>query len=193
MYGMRFSHFLANYLLVPLIVAAAPAGAVADTAHSAKGSLTVTSSAFKANEAIPSEYTCDGAEKSPPLSWSNVPTGAKSIAILVDDPDAPKGTFTHWIVTNIPPSETSLSAAGSLPQGATAAKNDKGATGYAGPCPPSGKHHYHFKVYALDTTIAKPTSRGAFLKAIDGHVLADGELVATYERQGAPRGDTRTP
>jgi Raf kinase inhibitor-like YbhB/YbcL family protein len=177
-----------NYLLIPLVLAAAPTGAVA-----AKGSLTVTSSAFKANEAIPSEYTCDGAEKSPPLSWSNVPAGAKSIAILVDDPDAPMGTFTHWIVTNIPPSETSLSAAGSLPQGATSAKNDKGASGYAGPCPPSGKHHYHFHVYALDTTIAKPSGRAAFLKAIDGHVLADGELVATYERQGAPRGGARTP
>jgi len=191
MYGMRTCHFL----LGSLILAAAPTGAAADTnnQHGAKTSLTVTSSAFKANEAIPSEYTCDGAEKSPPLSWSNVPSDAKSIAILVDDPDAPKGTFTHWIVTNIPPSETSLSAAGSLPQGATAAKNDKGSAGYAGPCPPSGKHHYHFHVYALDKTIAKPASRADFMKAIDGHVLADGELVATYEREGASRGGTRTP
>src|SRR5256885_16856470 len=110
-----------------------PARAIADRAIAP---LTITSSAFKANETIPSEYTCDGAEKSPPLAWSNVPASAKSIAILVDDPDAPKGTFTHWIVTNIPPSETSLSAAGSLPQGATAGKNAKGAAGTRGPCPP---------------------------------------------------------
>ncbi len=149
----------------------------------AKPSVTVTSSAFKANEAIPSEYTCDGGEKSPPLSWSNIPSDAKSIAILVDDPDAPKGTFTHWIVTNIPPSETSISAGGALPQGAVAAKNDKGATGYAGPCPPTGTHHYHFQVYALDTTIARPTSRADFMKKVKGHILAEGELVGTYERQ----------
>ncbi len=188
---MRNSH----RFLVSLILAAAPTGAMADTnnPHGTKASLTVTSSAFKANEAIPSEYTCDGAEKSPPLSWSNVPSDAKSIAILVDDPDAPKGTFTHWMVTNIPPSETSLSAAGSLPQGATAAKNDKGNAGYAGPCPPSGKHHYRFHVYALDKTIAKPSSRADFMKAIEGHVLADGELVGTYKRQGAPRERARTP
>lgn len=171
-------------LLVPLILAAAPTAASANANHPAKSSITVTSSAIKADEPIPSEYTCDGAEKTPPLSWSNIPPEAKSIAIMVDDPDAPKGTFTHWIVTNIPPSDTSLSEAGSLPQGATAAKNDKGSAGYAGPCPPSGTHHYHFRVYALDKTISKPANRAAFLKAIDGHVLAQGELVATYERQG---------
>jgi len=153
-------------------------GAVAPIATAsagpAKAKLTVTSSAFEAGSAIPSEYTCDGAEKSPPLSWSNVPSSAKSIAILVEDPDAPKGTFTHWMVTNIPPNESSLSAAGSLPQGAVAAKNDKGQSGYAGPCPPSGTHHYHFRVYALDTTIAKPASRGDFMSEIKGHVLAEG-------------------
>jgi Raf kinase inhibitor-like YbhB/YbcL family protein len=144
--------------------------------------LTVTSTSFKANEAIPSEYTCDGSQKSPQLSWSGVPSDAQSVAILVDDPDAPKGTFTHWIVTNIPPSESMLSENGALPQGAVAAKNDKGATGYAGPCPPSGTHHYHFRVYALDKTLAQPASRAAFEKAIKGHVLAQGELVGTYTK-----------
>jgi len=148
----------------------------------ANKSLTVTSDAFQANQAIPSEYTCDGAQQTPPLSWSGVPGEAKSIAILVEDPDAPKGTFAHWIVTNIPPHETSLSANGSLPQGAVAAKNDKGATGYAAPCPPSGTHHYHFRVYALDRTIPQPASRAAFMKEIKGHVLAQGDLVGTYSR-----------
>jgi Raf kinase inhibitor-like YbhB/YbcL family protein len=168
-------------LLFSLMMAAAPAGAAAGPA---KAALTVTSSAFQANGAIPSEYTCDGAGKTPPLAWSKAPAAAKSIAILVDDPDAPKGTFTHWIVTNIPPNETSLPENGALPQGAVAAKNDTGSTGYMGPCPPSGKHHYHFRVYALDTAIGKPGNRAAFLKAIDGHVLAEGDLVGTYERKG---------
>jgi hypothetical protein len=161
-----------------LALAAAPT-----VAHANKGkTLTVTSTAFKAGESIPSEYTCDGMEKAPPLSWSNVPSDAKSVAILADDPDAPKGTFTHWMVTNIPPTETSLTENGALPQGAVAAKNGKGATGYAGPCPPTGTHHYHFRVYALDTTLTQPTSRDDFMKEIKGHVLAQGELVATYKK-----------
>ena len=170
------------HLGLPIVtVLGISAQARADRAHN---TLTVTSDAFKANEAIPSEYTCDGAEKRPQLSWAGVPSDAKSIAILVEDPDAPKGTFTHWMVTNIPPSETSLSASGSLPQGAVAAKNDKGAADYAGPCPPSGTHHYHFRVYALDKTIPEPTSRASFMKEIEGHVLAQGDLVGTYSKQG---------
>lgn len=171
-----------NPISLPLLfltLAGAPSLVSANANHK---TLNVTSSAFNANEAIPSEYTCDGADKTPPLSWSNVPANAKSIAILVDDPDAPKGTFTHWIVTNIPPSDTSLSEGGSLPQGATAAKNDNGATGYAGPCPPTGTHHYHFRVYALDKTLTQPASRAELLREIKGHVLAQGELVATYTK-----------
>ena len=150
-----------------------------------KATLTVTSSAFKANEPIPSEYTCDGAETTPPLAWANVPANAKSIAILVDDPDAPKATFTHWIVTNIPPTATSLSAGGALPAGAVAAKNDKGATGYAAPCPPSGTHHYHFRVYALDVelALAAKQTKKQLLDATKGHILAQGELIGTYERK----------
>jgi hypothetical protein len=178
MTGMRLP---ISILLSMPILASAPAWA--NTNHK----LTVTSDAFKANEAIPSEYTCDGTEKTPSLSWSNAPGDAKSIAILADDPDAPKGTFTHWMVTNIPPTETSLSTDGALPQGAVAAKNDKGATGYAGPCPPAGTHHYHFRVYALDSTIAQPTTRADFMKEIKGHVLAQGDLVGTYTRQTAKR------
>jgi phosphatidylethanolamine-binding protein (PEBP) family uncharacterized protein len=133
-----------------------------------RDSLEVSSSAFNANEAIPTEYTCEGAKKSPPLSWSNVPSEAKTIAVLVDDPDAEAGTFTHWIVTDIDPAKTSL---------------DAGKTGYTAPCPSSGMHHYRFRVYALDTKIARTSNRATFLKEIQGHVVADGELVGTYEKQ----------
>ncbi len=150
----------------------------------AKDKLTVTSTAFQDNGAIPAEYTCDGAEKSPPLSWSKVPAGTKSIAILVEDPDAPKGTFTHWLVTDIPPTTTSLAAGSALPSGAMAMKNSKGDKKYAGPCPPSGTHHYHFHVYALDSKIANADSKSQLLASMDGHVLAEGELVGTYEKRG---------
>lgn len=152
----------------------------------ANNSLTVASSAFRHNELIPPEYTCDGTERPPPLSWSGVPSATKSVAILVDDPDAPNGMFTHWLVSGIPPTTTSLPAGGALPPGAVAAHNSKGLTGYAGPCPASGRHLYHFRVFALDTAIAAPASTAAFLSAIDGHVLAIGELVGTYQRLTTP-------
>lgn len=166
-------------ILLLSVLATVPAAALADTPQSTK-SLTVTSSAFEPNQAIPSEFTCEGTEQSPPLSWSNVPSNAKSLAVMLEDPDAPKGTFTHWLVVNIPPSESSLSAGGSLPTGAVAVKNDAGKAGYKGPCPPSGTHHYRFHVYALDTVIQKPADRAQFLREIRGHVLAQGLLVATY-------------
>jgi Raf kinase inhibitor-like YbhB/YbcL family protein len=175
--------------LLFLLVTAAPAIASADDqatsgASPTKAALTVTSSAFEPNGAIPSDYTCDGDNHSPALSWSNVPDAAKTVAILVDDPDAKKGTFAHWIVVNIPSTETSLTANDSLPSGAAVAKNDKGTLGYSGPCPSSGMHHYHFTVFALDTTITTPTNRAAFMQEIQGHVLAKGELVGVYAKQG---------
>ena len=173
------------------LLAAVPASARADrrgptTDPPAKASLTVMSSAFRNGGAIPPEYTCDGTQQPPPLAWSNVPPGTRSIAIFVDDLDAPQGTFTHWLVSGIPPTTTSLSAGGAaggaLPQGALAAPNSRGLVGYAGPCPPSGRHRYEFHVYALDTGIAPPASVAAFRSEIDGHVLAEGELIGTYTR-----------
>lgn len=158
----------------------------AQPAAGAKNSLTVASSAFRNNELIPPEYTCDGPERPPPLSWSGVPGATKTVAILVDDPDAPSGMFTHWLVSGIPPTTTSLPAGGALPPGAVAGRNSKGLTGYAGPCPASGRHRYHFRVFALDTAIAAPASTAAFLSAIDGHLLAIGELVGTYQRLTTP-------
>lgn len=145
------------------------------------GKLQVTSPAFRDNEAIPTEFSCDGRNVSPPLAWSGVPAETKSIAILVDDPDAPKKVFTHWLVTGLAPTTTSLPKGAALSSGATASNNDMGKTGWAGPCPPGGRHHYHFHVYALDTQIPKPSSRGELLAAIRGHVLAEGELVGTFQ------------
>ena len=149
-----------------------------------KNKLTLTSSAFGNNGAIPQEYTCDGGDKSPQLSWSKVPAGTKSISILVEDPDAPNGTFTHWMVTGLPPTTTSLAAGTALPEGAMAMKNGKGDKKYMGPCPPSGTHHYHFKVYALDIPAIQADSKSQLLATMDGHVLAEGELVGTYEKRG---------
>jgi Raf kinase inhibitor-like YbhB/YbcL family protein len=145
--------------------------------------LEVTSSAFGANQLIPPEFTCDGANKPPPIAWSGVPKETQSIAILVDDPDAPGGTFTHWLITDLPATTTSLSEGGALPRGAMASRNDMGKAGYAGPCPPSGRHHYHFHVYALDAPVGKAADRQAFLSAIPGHVLAEGDLVGVYQRR----------
>jgi Raf kinase inhibitor-like YbhB/YbcL family protein len=143
--------------------------------------LNVSSGAFE-NGKIPAKYTCDGAGKSPPLTWSNLPAGTKSVAIVVDDPDAPNGTFVHWLVFDLPAGTTSI-AEGALPAGAGQGKNSKGQTSWTPPCPPNGTHHYHFKVYALDRSLSlsEPTETDVD-RAIKGHVLAKGELVATYSR-----------
>jgi Raf kinase inhibitor-like YbhB/YbcL family protein len=163
--------------IIPLLLLSAPA--LAD----APRTLQVTSNAFVQNSSIPSEYTCDGAEVSPQLSWSNVPAETKSIAIMAEDPDAPKGTITHWIVANIKPSVTELAAGAPLPEHAMMMKNEKGKTGYMGPCPPTGEHHYHFRVYALDTEIVPMGSRREFLHNTKGHVIAQGDLVGLYHKR----------
>ncbi|HEY1554648.1 MAG TPA: YbhB/YbcL family Raf kinase inhibitor-like protein [Kofleriaceae bacterium] len=155
--------------LLLVFLTASGATALADRP---KSSLEVASSAFTANEQIPAEYTCEGARKSPPLSWTGVPSETKSVAILVDDPDASPHGFTHWIVTDLDPNTTSLAA---------------GKSGYKAPCPPSGMHHYRFHVYALDQKIAPTSDRATFLKEIQGHVVADGQLVGTYEKTGKIR------
>jgi Raf kinase inhibitor-like YbhB/YbcL family protein len=167
-----------------IVLASLLSGAVfADPPKRTAATLQVHSSAFNNNGAIPEEYTCEGAEVSPPLAWSAVPSRTKSIAILVEDPDAPKGTFTHWLVTGIPPTTTSLDQGAALPAGAIVSKNDKGAAGYAGPCPPSGRHHYKFQVFALDIGLPKGLTRLDLASAIKGHVLASGMLVGTYQKQ----------
>jgi Raf kinase inhibitor-like YbhB/YbcL family protein len=146
--------------------------------------LDVTSSAIRPDEPIPSKYTCDGFGVSPPLSWSSVPDATRSVAILVDDPDAPNGPFLHWLVTDLPPELRALDEGGTVPHDANVAKSDAGTASYYGPCPSSGKHHYRFHVYALDTVIGhRPANRDEFLHDIEGHILDEGELVASYQRQ----------
>jgi Raf kinase inhibitor-like YbhB/YbcL family protein len=166
--------------LISLLFVASTASA--KPASDAPADLAVTSTAFTMNQTIPVEYTCTGSETAPELSWSRPPAGTRSIALLVEDPDAPKGTVTHWLVTGIAPTMTSLAKGGALPSGAVAAKNEKGKPGYMGPCPPNGLHHYYFKVFALDVAVPTPILKPAFIAMIQGHVLAQGELVGTYSK-----------
>jgi Raf kinase inhibitor-like YbhB/YbcL family protein len=144
--------------------------------------LAVTSTAFAADAEIPSEHTCDGANTSPPLAWSGAPAATKAYAIVVDDPDAPSKTWVHWVLANIPASTTSLAAGASA---GDAGKTDFGTASYGGPCPPSGRHHYHFKVYALDAAplAGANATKADVLAAIAGHVVARGDLVATYQKR----------
>lgn len=154
-----------------------------------KMEIKITSSAFGNGEAIPVRYTCDGENVSPPLKWSNVPQGTKSFAIVNDDPDAPMGTWVHWVIYNIPANVTELAERiqplQKLNNGALQGKNSWGKIGYGGPCPPSGTHRYFFKIYALDKTLdLKPgASKEEVLKAIKGHILAEGQLYGKYSRQ----------
>lgn len=144
--------------------------------------LDVRSTGFGMNDPIPVVYTCDGANISPRLTWSEVPEGTKSIAILVDDPDAPTGTFTHWLVTGLPADTPELPSGAVVPN-ATQAMNDSGEPRYTGPCPPSGRHRYRFTVFALDMTPRGQMSRETFLDAIKGHVLGQGTLIGLYQRE----------
>jgi Raf kinase inhibitor-like YbhB/YbcL family protein len=143
--------------------------------------LSVESAAFENNKLIPAKYTCDGDDVNPPLTIEGVPEGTKTLALIVDDPDAPMGTWDHWIVWNIP-ATTSKIAENTVP--GTEGMNDFRKRSYGGPCPPSGTHRYFFKVYALDVKLdLSPTSRKRDVeKAMQGHVLAKGELVGLYRR-----------
>jgi hypothetical protein len=154
-----------------------------ETPSSAPGAssttLTVTSTAFTEGGLIPTELTCDGANTAPPLAWSDAPANTQSFAVIVDDPDAKQSKpFVHWVVYNVAANARDLSGA------RTEGQNDFGKIGYGGPCPPSGEHRYVFKVYALDTQLGnldKPKA-GDLEKAMDGHVLAQGQLTAKYHR-----------
>lgn len=150
------------------------------------------SSAFKQDQSIPSKYTCEGADVSPPLSWSGAPAGTKSFALIVDDPDAPdpaapKRVWVHWVVYNLPASlhELPEGASTALPAGASTGVNDWDKAAWGGPCPPIGRHRYFHKLYALDTTFDLKAAKKADLeRAMKGHVLGQAELVGTYEKQG---------
>ncbi|HEX6309907.1 MAG TPA: YbhB/YbcL family Raf kinase inhibitor-like protein [Longimicrobiales bacterium] len=151
-------------------------------------SLEITSSAFRHNGTIPKRHTCDGDDEPPPLAWSGIPPGTASLALIVDDPDAPdpkapQRTFVHWVLYNLPPAVTKLSGDGPAPEGTRTGKNDGRRTGWMGPCPPIGRHRYFFKLYALDTTLEDGIATKAELeRAMEGHVLERAELIGTYER-----------
>lgn len=150
--------------------------------------IVVSTEAFKEGEAIPAEYTCDGKDVSPSLSWKGIPANAKSIALIMDDPDAPVGTFVHWVLYNIPAGTQKLP--GGIPRNQTLGDGsrqgitDFGRVGYGGPCPPRGTHRYYFRIYALDTVLnLQPgASRKQLDDAMKGHVLAQGELMGKYTR-----------
>jgi Raf kinase inhibitor-like YbhB/YbcL family protein len=157
-------------------------------------SLSISSPEFTHNGGLPPEYTCEGSEVSPPLKWSGLPSGTRSLALIVDDPDAPdpkapRRTWVHWVLYNIPTATSGLQKGvppSHLPDGTLEGKNDSQSTGYGGPCPPIGRHRYFFKLYALDTTLGElsPPTKDSLLKAMEGHVLEQAELVGTYQKHG---------
>jgi Raf kinase inhibitor-like YbhB/YbcL family protein len=144
--------------------------------------IALSSPAFQAGRMIPAQFTCKGANHNPPLQFQGIPANAKSLVLIVDDPDAPGGTFNHWLAWNIAPNTKEI-AANSVPAGAAQGKNDFGKIGYGGPCPPS-LHGYFFRVFALDKTIdlKSGASRSALDQAIAGHILARGELMGRFGR-----------
>ena len=154
--------------------------------------MTLNSPAFSQDGLIPKRYTCEGEDISPELVWSGLPPATRSLALIVDDPDAPdpaapKMTWVHWVLYNLPPGTTHLDAAvapSALPAGTLEGKNDWKRTGYGGPCPPIGRHRYFHKLYALDVELPdlKQPTKDQLLKAMQGHVLAQAELMGTYQK-----------
>jgi Raf kinase inhibitor-like YbhB/YbcL family protein len=154
-----------------------------------KSKLALISSSFEPDGPIANKHTCDGEDISPELSWERAPEGTETYALIVDDPDAPGRVFTHWVVYNIPASvtgfEEGMSAFEIVKAGASQGRNDFGQAGYGGPCPPPGKaHHYHFRLYAIDTILDIPSgvAKSTVLNAMKGHVLAETEIVGLYKR-----------
>jgi hypothetical protein len=156
--------------------------------------LTISSPAFGSNEPIPARYTCEGDDISPALAWSGVPSDAKSLVLIVDDPDAPdpnnpKTTWVHWVLYNLPVSSSGLPDAvreQDLPAGTRQGRNDWKRLGYGGPCPPIGRHRYFHKLYALDTELPDlgDATKAAVEQAMNGHVLASAQLIGTYQKRG---------
>jgi Raf kinase inhibitor-like YbhB/YbcL family protein len=149
----------------------------------------LTSSAFTHGSMIPKQYTCDGKDISPPLSWSDPPEKTQSFALIMDDPDAPLGTWVHWVIYNLPATARGLGEGvppdADLPDGSRQGRNSWRRIGYGGPCPPSGTHRYFFKLYALDTVLplASGATKEELLKAMEGHIVAQAELMGRYARR----------
>jgi Raf kinase inhibitor-like YbhB/YbcL family protein len=177
---------------VKLVVLALACGAALPGAAK-ESTMHITSPAFVANADIPAKFTCQGGDRSPPLAFADLPAGTKSLALIVDDPDAPdpaapRTTWVHWVVYNLPPQTTELPEAvapAALPPGTREGVNDWKRSGYGGPCPPVGRHRYFHKLFALDTVLPdlKKPSKSALEKAMQGHILARAELVGTYQKK----------
>jgi Raf kinase inhibitor-like YbhB/YbcL family protein len=154
-----------------------------------KMDIKIKSQAFENEGMIPAKYTCDSEDISPPLKWDKVPEGTRSIALISDDPDAPMGTWVHWVLFNLPADARELKENippdKTLPNGAKQGTSDFGRIGYGGPCPPGGTHRYYFKIYALDTELyVQPGIRKRdLLKAMEGHILGQGQLMGKYKRR----------
>jgi hypothetical protein len=180
------------YLLIvaSMLICAFSLNQQACTATKGGKTMKIISSAFSEGGGIPSKYTCDGQDISPPLEWKDAPGDTKSFALISDDPDAPGGTWVHWVAFNIPPTaaklEENIKHDREFANGMKQGSNDWPKIGYGGPCPPSGTHRYYFKLYALDTMLdIKPgATKEQLLKAMKGHVLAEARLMGKYKRQG---------
>ena len=184
-----------NLVAVACVAGSAPTSVPAPSMSATPGeggqvmTMTISSSAFENGKAIPVKYTCDGQNVSVPLQWSDPPTAAKSQALIVDDPDAPGGMFVHWVLYNLPPAARELPEGvktdPTLPDGSRNGSNGAGRSGYMGPCPPSGTHHYFFKLYALDAMLSLATgaTKDQLLKAMQGRILAQAQVMGTYSRK----------
>lgn len=189
---MRGSRSTVSGFVATLALLGSAIAGLAMTARAQAGSLVLSSTAFRDGESIPGKYTCDGADLVPPLTWSGVPAEARSLVLIVDDPDAPdpaapKRTWVHWVVYDIPPTASGIAEGGGgakLPAGSKEGVNDWKRNAFGGPCPPIGRHRYFHKLYALDVELNQlnaPT-KAEVEAAMRGHVLASAVLVGTYER-----------
>ncbi len=171
-------------VLLTLAVAVALAAANA----SAQSKMEIRTGAFAPGSSIPGKYTCSGENLSPPLAISGVPASAKSLALIVEDPDAPSGTFVHWVVYNLPPATTQIDAGvkqdAAMPGGGVQGRNDFGRLGYGGPCPPPGSpHHYHFRLFALNSQLMPQSATGPGVEeAMQNHIVTSTEIVGTFQR-----------
>ncbi len=171
-----------------LVLAACTTATISPTSQEAPMTLTLSSSAFSAGKSIPGEYSCKGRNISPALAWTGVPASTTSFALIVDDPDAPSGTFTHWVIYNIPAVSQGLAQGvarqPTFDDGSAQGRNSYNHQYYDGPCPPSGTHRYFFRLYALDSRLDLPPGATAdqLRKATQGHILAQGELMGTFSK-----------
>jgi Raf kinase inhibitor-like YbhB/YbcL family protein len=175
-----------KYLVLLLASFVVACTAQATPALSGAEAFTLTSPSFAQGESIPQQFTCQGDNVSPELAWTEPPAGTRSLALLVEDPDAPLGTWVHWVVYNLPADARGLPqgvSTADLPTGTLLGKTSFGRPGYGGPCPPSGQHHYYFRLYALDSQLdGQELDKPALLKAMEGHILAQAELMGVYQK-----------